>query len=430
MSANQRKVAILKNLLERVQQRAAAPRTAAKVAAVALAASATAEAAVHADDEPTPLVPSSALSSQPSDSLQLAEELTPSEEIVVVELSPSPSPVEVDELEVVEDDLASEAARIEEALSSDADDDPSSSSERPQVHPLEAAMAPMELDAISDRPTARITLPPEADPAAVLDELPKPNVPVIEEDVEPSVPQPSVPQPSAPAPEITISSDAAEVALIPDEDELIELDEPLDEEVEEAPPASQVQPPTFPPAEPEAAPAAAPELPRDITTLQFDEPAEPVAEPALELEEVIELEVEESAPAPAVEEAPAPVAEALRAEEPAEAALAEPVALEDELEGLEDEPVAAQAAPVTTEEERVPAQVELVAIEAVQVPTLAEPVVAEEKPEPTPEEPRRLEAELVQRPAAAEAEVAAVVGKVESFAPTTFGELLDASLEL
>jgi len=425
VSANQRKVAILKTLLERVQQRAAAPRTAAKVAAVALAASATAEAAVHADDEPTPLVPSSALSSRPSDSLQLAEELTPSEEIVVVELSPTPSPVEVDELEVVEDELDSEAARIEEALSSDADDDPSTSSERPQVHPLEAAMAPMELDAISDRPTARITLPPEADPAAVLDELPKPAVPVIEEDVEPSVPQPS-----APAPEITISSDAAEVALIPDEDELIELDEPLDEEVEEAPPASQVQPPTFPPVEPASEPVAAPELPRDLTTLQFDQPAEPVAEPALELEEVIELEVEESAPAPAVEEAPAPVAEALRAEEPAEAALAEPVALEDELEGLEDEPVAAQAAPVTTEEERVPAQVELVAIEAVQVPTLAEPVVAEEKPEPTPEEPRRLEAELVQRPAAAEAEVAAVVGKVESFAPTTFGELLDASLEL
>lgn len=410
MSANQRKVAILKNLLERVQQRAAAPRTAAKVAAVALAASTSADAAVHADDEPTPLVPSSALSSQPADSLQLAEELTPSEEIVVVELSPSPSPVEVDELEVVEDDLASEAARIEEALSSDADDDPSSSSERPQVHPLEAAMAPMELDAISDRPTARITLPPEADPAAVLDELPKPNVPVIEEDVEPSVPQPS-----APAPEITISSDAADVALIPDEDELIELDEPL-EEIEEAPPTSQVQPPTFPPAEPEAAPAAAPELPRDITTLQFDEPAEPVAEPALELEEVIELEVEESAPAPAVEEAPAAVAEAVQAAEPAEAAQAEPVT-------TQEEPIAAEAEPVSAEVELVTAVAESVAAEA-------EPVVAEEKPEPTPEEPRRLEAELVQRPAAAEAEVAAVVGKVESFAPTTFGELLDASLEL
>ena len=106
MSANQRKLTILKTLLERVQQRASAPRTAVKVAAVAMAASAPAEARPSTDDEPTPLISASALSGPVADSLPVAEELTPSDEIMIVELSPSPGPTEVAELEVVEDELA------------------------------------------------------------------------------------------------------------------------------------------------------------------------------------------------------------------------------------------------------------------------------------------------------------------------------------
>lgn len=334
MSANQRKLTILKTLLERVQQRASAPRTAVKVAAVAMAASAPAEARPSTDDEPTPLISASALSGPVADSLPVAEELTPSDEIMIVELSPSPGPTEVAELEVVEDELATEAARIEEALSSDGDDDepPTSSEERPQTHHLEAMMAPMELDPISDRPTARITLPPEADESIALGELPKQPVPSIEEA-------------SAPEPEITISSEATEITLIPDEDELIELDEPLPE----LEPVGRVQPPALPGAEPAAA-----------------------KEEPLELEEVIELEPE------------------------------------------------AELEPVSTE---TPAAAEAESVQAQAVTTPAEPLESKG-------EPQQLVADVVQRPASKAAEVAAVVGKVEPFAPTTFGELLDASLDL
>lgn len=344
MSANQRKIAILKTLLERVQQRAAAPRTAAKVAAVALAASAPAEAARPVEDEPTPLVPSSAL----AEALPLAEEPTPSEDIVVVELSPSPGPAAVAEDEA-------QAARISEALSSEAEDEPPASSKRSEPHPLEAAMAPMELDPISDRPTARITLPPEADPDALLRELPKAPVPVIEE------PEAKEDQASAPAPEITVSSEAAEELSF--EDELIELGE-----ADEAPPAAQVEPSK--PAEP-AEPVAAAITPAPASGVTTVDAAKPAAEEELDFEDVIVLEESDAAP---------PVA-------PVEAKPVEAV----------------QAAPVA-------------------------PV--EEKPAPAQEEPRKLEAEVVQRPAAAETEVTAVVGKVEPFAPKTFGELLDASLEL
>lgn len=367
MSANQRKVAVLKTLLERVQQRAAAPRAAVKVAAVAMAASTTVEA--HpVDDEPTPLVSASALSAPVPETLPVAEELTPSDEIMIVELSPSPGPTEVAELEVVEDELASEAARIEEALSSDGDDDePStSSSERPQAHHLEAMMAPMELDPISDRPTARITLPPDADADAVLAELAPQPVPKIEED-----------GPASSGPEITISSEPAEITLIPDEDELISIGEA---ELEASPPASRVQPP------------ALPELPRDLTTFDLDEPAAEATE--LELEEVIELEPEaELELVPAEASTPAP------------------------------EPVEAKEEPVLTLTEPVEAKAEPEAS-----PTGLKEAKAE--PEEAKDEPRQLVAELVQRPASQESEVALVVGKVEAFAPTTFGELLDASLEL
>lgn len=352
MSANQRKIAILKTLLERVQQRAAAPRTAAKVAAVALVATTPAEGARPVDDEPTPLMPSSALASKAVEALPVAEEPTPSEDIVVVELSPSPAPVKADE----DAKLASEAARIEEALSSEPDDEsPASSSKQPQAHPLEAAMAPMELDPISDRPTARITLPPEADPDAVLRELPKASVPVIEEEPEVTEAASSAPAPSAPAPEITISAEPAEELSF--EDELIELGE-----ADEAPAAAEAQPPKLPESAEEI-----PSTPAPASGVTAVEATKPAAAEELDFEDVIVLEESDAAP---------PVAPVMEKQE------------------------AAQPEPV------------------------------EQAPAPVQEKPRELEAEIVQRPAAAEIEVAAVVGKVETFAPKTFGELLDASLEL
>lgn len=378
MSISERKLSVLQSLLERVQTRAAAPRPARNGAGTATAAAVTAAAiseSVEASDELelTPLV---------SDVASLEAEITasPSEEIIILEATPSPASAEL-EL-VIDDELESEAAAIEEALSLDDDEDeePAVSSTRPSRHPLEAAMEPMTLDPISDRPTARITLPPEATLTAMEDQL-----------AAASLPQIDVPSEAELEPEITISSEPIEMEwseepAIEQLGGLVELDEPLEALDLELAPASS---PEIGIASPEKS-----ELEADI---EFDDP--------LDL----------SAPAEAAEEL------AARDRQIAEELSEEPLELEMELD-VEPEAAAEEAVALPPMEEPL----RLVPEE----PAPAELPVPEEAVEPPAPLALELAAEMVRRPEIAETEVVAIVEAAEQFAPTGFIDLLDASLKL
>lgn len=395
MSANQRKIAVLQNLLERVQTRAASPRAARATiatAAVAVAAAAPVEAmASLADAELTPLIPSSALSMPEADepSLTVADELTPSEEIEVVELTPAPEEAELEV--VVDDELASEAALIEEALSSDDEDEAPASSLSRAPHSLEAAMEPMTLDPISDRPTARITLPPESGPQLSATELAPAAVPYIEppsdaDDLEP---------------EITISSEPADVAWIGDEPSIeqlggvIDLDEPAEAlDLELLPPESGTVP------APEAVDELEADLGSDSGAGVFSSELPPPPEAAAELADQ-DRKLEEGLAAQTLE---------LEVEEVAE-----------EAELLVEPPVAPPPLPSAA-----PAAAELLLAKEASPPPL-EPVPSLPKPAPVSVE---LTAEVMRRPVSGDAKVAAIVGAATQFAPKTFSELLDASLKL
>lgn len=385
MSANQRKIAVLQNLLDRVQTRAASPRVgrvAQATAAVAMVASAPVEAAAPASEvELTPLVTDAALL------VADAAELTPSEEIVVVDLTPSPQAPELEI--VVEDELASGAALIEALSSDDEEEAPASSHSRPPHH-LEAAMAPMTMDPISDRPTARITLPPESGPQlSTTTELAPAGVPTFDPPSEPDDLEP----------EITISSEPAEM-IFGDEPSmeqlggLVDLDEPAEAlSLELAPPESEERP----------EPAARNEMEADLGS----EVGAGVYDPALP---------------PPVEAAEELAAQDRRLSEER----AEPVLVLEEVDGDEAELLAEAevALPPLPKDEPVLAAV-VIAPEPSPPPLPSEPPVA--PPAPVSVE---LAAEVVRPTPPAEAQVAAIVGAAESFAPKTFGELLDASLKL
>lgn len=383
MSANQRNIAVLQGLLERVQKRAASPRAARvaqATAAVAMVASVPVEAAAPVSDvELTPLVTDVALL------MADAAELTPSEEIVVVDLTPSPHAPELEI--VVDDELASEAALIEALSSEDEDEAPASSHERPPHH-LEAAMAPMTLDPISDRPTARITLPPESGPQlSPATELAPAGVPAFDppsgaDDLEP---------------EITISSEPAEM-IFGDEPSmeqlggLIDLDEPAEAlDLELAPHESEAR----------VEPAARNEMEADLGSEAgagvYDSDLPPPVEAAEELAKQDRKLEEESA---------------------------EPVLVLEEVDEDEDELVSAAAVAPPPLPKDGPASI-VIAPEPSPPPLPSEPPVAPAAPVSV-----ELAAEVVRPSPPADAKVAAIVGAAENFAPKTFGELLDASLKL
>lgn len=397
MNRNQRKISQLQALLERVQQRAANPRTArisAATAAVAVAASASSNLALALDEpELTPLAAETSTLAHAADlSLQPAEELTPSEEILVIGISSVPPPVGEPALEVVVDeDLASEAALIEEALTaSDDEDEAPISSRRPrQMHDLEAAMEPMTLDPISDRPTARITLPPESGPLTIIGELTPAPIPKLEIPSEPDQLEP----------EIEISTESTNPPSLDAFGGLIPVDDPVE------------------PLDLDLAPIDAEPAKISVEKAQPEAPADrgddvPVIAPASE--PVIAISETED--------------DAVFDESAEEILVLDEVTVVDELPELDDDIVAdarveAQPPPLPLAEPAAVAEVQVV-------------------PEPTPaplESPPaaaavpvavEIAAEIVRRPEAPAADVAAIVGEASRFAPKTFGELLDASLDL
>lgn len=392
-------------------------------AVATVAATATAEAIAIEEPEKTPLVASV---DSLADELLLrpAEELTPSEEIVVIDLSSIPPAIEEDDLEIVEDDeLASEAALIEEALAASEEDEAPVSSERPRaMHSLEAAMAPMELDPISDRPTARITLPPESGPQLASGDLAPAPLPTFD-DLALAADEGAAES----APEITISSEPAEIAWAESEEplELIELG-PADEvDVDEAPLAIEIAAEPEPEPEPElvlSVPAEPPTLNRSVAELNdpFEDEAEPEAEPApartepLSLQELADPFEEEEEESPAEIEAVEPEA----AEEPAELSLAPAEAVSEVRVLSEPAPASEASAPLEIEPlSEAERDLEVAAAEPVEEVSEAKSGLD-------------LTADVVRRPDATSVEVATFVERAEGFAPKSFGELLDASLDL